>query len=106
VSNITLRPFLPLLSSGPMQAYVYKSLRKADTYVYLAKRDDFARLPEPLRTQLGTMQFVLELAVTPERKLARGDVAVVRENLASRGFHLQFPPTQHDPMTEDWGTDA
>ena len=36
-----------------MQAYVYKSQRKADTYVYLAARDDFARLPEPLRAQLG-----------------------------------------------------
>ncbi|QSX74065.1 YcgL domain-containing protein [Lysobacter arenosi] len=89
-----------------MQAYVYKSLRKADTYVYLAKRDEFARLPEHLRTQLGTLQFVLEVALTPERKLARGDAAVVRENLAARGFHLQFPTTLDDPMTEDWGTDA
>ena len=50
-----------------MQAYVYKSLRKADTYVYLSARDDFARLPEPLRTQLGNLQFVLEVALTPER---------------------------------------
>ncbi|UNK48469.1 YcgL domain-containing protein [Lysobacter sp. S4-A87] len=89
-----------------MQAYVYKSLRKADTYLYLAKRDDFARLPEPLRTQLGALQFVLEVALTPERKLAREDAVVVRENLTSRGFHLQFPPTVEDPMTEDWGTDA
>ncbi|HEY0502555.1 MAG TPA: YcgL domain-containing protein [Lysobacter sp.] len=89
-----------------MQAFVYKSLRKDDTYVYLSARDDFARLPEPLRTQLGALQFVLELALTPERKLAREDAAVVRENLAARGFHLQFPPKQLDPMTEDWGTDA
>ena len=89
-----------------MQAYVYKSLRKADTYVYLGARDDFARLPGPLRAQLGNLQFVLEVALTPERKLARGDVAVVRANLASRGFHLQYPPTVDDPMTEDWGTDA
>ncbi|RPE79872.1 YcgL domain-containing protein [Vulcaniibacterium tengchongense] len=89
-----------------MQAYVYKSLRKADTYVYLAARDDFARLPEPLRTQLGRLQFVLEVALTPERKLAREDAAVVRANLAARGFHLQFPPTAHDPLTEDWGPDA
>ena len=89
-----------------MHAYVYKSLRKADTYVYLAARDDFARLPEPLRTQLGTLQFVLEVALTPERKLAREDAAVVRENLGARGFHLQFPPTVDDPMTQDWGTDA
>lgn len=79
-----------------MQAYVYKSQRKADTFVYLVARDDFARLPEPLRTQLGELSFVLEVALTPERKLAREDAEVVRTNLASRGFHIQFPP-QPDP---------
>ena len=90
-----------------MQAHVYKSLRKEDTYVYLAARDDFSRLPEPLRTQLGGLQFVLEVALAPGRKLAREDVDAVRGNLALRGFHLQFPPASTlDPMTEDWGTDA
>lgn len=89
-----------------MQAYVYKSLRKADTYVYLAGRDDFARLPEPLRAQLGPLQFVLEVALTPERRLAQADAEVVRTNLAMSGFHVQLPPTVADPMTEDWGTDA
>lgn len=89
-----------------MHAYVYKSQRKADTYVYLAARDDFARLPEPLRLQLGTLAFVLEVALTPDRKLAQEDPAVVRANLGTRGFHVQFPPTQLDPMTEDWGTDG
>ena len=38
-----------------MHAYVYKSQRKADTFVYLAARDDFGRVPEPLRTQLGAL---------------------------------------------------
>ena len=89
-----------------MLAYVYKSLKKADTYLSLAKRDDFAGLPEPLRTQLGTLQFVLEVDLVPERRLARENPEVVRANLASRGFHLQFPPTVEDPMTEDWGTDG
>ena len=90
-----------------MQAYVYKSLNKAGTYVYLAAREDFTRLPEPLRTRLSPLQFVLETALTPERRLALEDPAVVRENLALRGFHIQFPPAQErDPMTQDWGTDA
>jgi uncharacterized protein YcgL (UPF0745 family) len=89
-----------------MLAHVYKSLKKADTYVYLAARDDFARLPEPLRTRLGALQFVLEVDLAPERRLARENPAVVRANLAARGFHLQFPPTVEDPMSEDWGTDA
>lgn len=89
-----------------MHAYVYKSQRKADTYVYLAARDDFACLPEAVRQQLGALAFVLEVALTPERRLARQDPAVVRANLAAQGFHIQFPPTMADPMTEDWGTDG
>ncbi|MDO4710161.1 MAG: YcgL domain-containing protein [Pseudomonadota bacterium] len=90
-----------------MHAYVYKSSRRADTYVYLAARDDFDRLPGPLRSQLGALHFVLEVALTPERKLARENPRQVLENLASRGFHLQFPPSAaQDPMCDDWGTDA
>ena len=90
-----------------MQAFVYKSLKKADTYVYLAGREDFARIPDPLRSQLGALQFVLEVALVPGRKLAREDAAVVRENLVTRGFHLQLPPPSDlDPMSDDWGTDA
>ena len=90
-----------------MQAFVYKSQRKADTYVYLATRDDFERLPPPVREQLGALRFVLEVALTPERRLARENPEQVRANLAARGFHIQFPPTlAADPMTDDWGTDA
>ena len=89
-----------------MQAFVYTSLRKDDTYVFLAARDDFTRLPAPVRERLGALQFVFELALTPERQLARGNAAVVCGNLAMQGFHLQLPATMPDPMTEDWGTDA
>ncbi|MBT2747745.1 MULTISPECIES: YcgL domain-containing protein [unclassified Lysobacter] len=84
-----------------MQAYVYKSLRKADTYVYLSARDDFERLPEPVRAQLGSLQFVLEVELSAQRKLARADAAAVRENLRTRGFHLQFPPVIGEVTTPD-----
>ena len=90
-----------------MQAYVYKCQRQPDTYLYVSVRDDFSCLPAPLRAQLGALRFVLEVALTPERTLAREDPAVVRRNLAGRGFHLQRPPSQAgDPLTDDWGTDA
>ena len=90
-----------------MQAYVYKSLRKADTYVYLAGRDDFGRIPDPVRDELGELRFVLEVALVPGRRLAREDADVVRSNLVVNGFHLQMPPRpDFDPLTEDWGTDA
>jgi uncharacterized protein YcgL (UPF0745 family) len=81
-----------------MLAFVYKSLRKPDTYLYLRERDAFALLPEPVRAPLGQLEFVMELALTPERKLARVDPQVLRHNLATQGFHLQFPDTQLDPL--------
>ena len=77
-----------------MRCYVYKSRRRADTYLFLAQRDDFARVPEDLRATLGELVFAFEFDLTPGRKLARGDGEAVRANLADRGFHLQFPPPE------------
>ena len=85
-----------------MQAYVYKSLRKADTFVYLVARDDFETIPESLRAPLGALAFVLEVALTPERKLARGNAAQVRQNLAAHGFHIQFPPPPFPSQDDYW----
>jgi uncharacterized protein YcgL (UPF0745 family) len=81
-----------------MQAFVYKSLRKPDTYLYLREQDAFGLLPEAVLAPLGRLEFVMELALVPGRKLARADAEVVRGNLATRGYHLQFPETQLDPL--------
>lgn len=75
-----------------MQAYVYKSQRKADTFVFLAARDDYGPLPAAVRTQLEPLVFVLEVTLTPGRKLARTDADTVRGHLLAQGFHIQFPP--------------
>ena len=45
-----------------------------------------------LATQFGTPQFVMELELDPERKLARADAKQVISDLESQGFHLQMPP--------------
>jgi len=69
--------------------------------VYLAAGDDFGRVPEPLRTQLGARTFVLDVALAADRKLAREDAAVVRTNLAAQGFHIQFPPPSDPAVRPD-----
>ncbi|HEX5755529.1 MAG TPA: YcgL domain-containing protein [Arenimonas sp.] len=81
-----------------MLAFVYKSLRKPDAYVYLRERDAFSLMPADVAAPLGRLQFVLELELHEGRKLARTDAAVVRRNLAARGFHLQLPPEVLDPL--------
>ena len=83
-----------------MHVFVYKSLRKAETYLYLREKDAFDVVPPMVRAPLGELQPVLEFDLTPERRLARADADVVRVNLVERGFHLQVPPTQPDPMVD------
>lgn len=76
----------------PMLCYVYKSRLRPDTYVYLAEKDGFQALPEALRQRLGELQTVLELELTPQRRLAQADAATVLRDLAERGFYIQLPP--------------
>jgi uncharacterized protein YcgL (UPF0745 family) len=75
-----------------MQCFVYKSARKADTYIYLRARDDFAVLPPAISDALGPFTFVMQFELTAERKLARESAHLVTENLRGCGFHLQLPP--------------
>ena len=77
-----------------MHCYIYASLRKADSYLWLAERDAFARLPRELTELLGTLRFAMELELDARRKLPHEDATQVLDNLRSRGWHLQLPPAE------------
>jgi uncharacterized protein YcgL (UPF0745 family) len=77
-----------------MQCFIYKSLRRPDTYVFLAQQDDFAPLPAALRERLGELHRVMTLELHPQRRLARGEAGSVMRALREHGFHLQLPPTE------------
>lgn len=81
-----------------MHAYVYKSQRKFESYLYLREKDAFGLVPEPLRAQLGPLAFVLELDLPAGRRLARADAEVVTANLLAQGYYLQAPPLVLDPL--------
>ena len=74
-----------------MYCAIYKSQRKQDAYLYMAAKDDFAAVPEGLLKLLGQPVYVMDLELSPQRKLAREDVAEVMRNLQERGWHLQMP---------------
>lgn len=76
-----------------MQCYIYKSLKKDELYLYLDKRDDFSALPETLLQSFGSLSFVMELQLSPQRKLARADAVKVMESIKNKGFFVQMPPT-------------
>lgn len=77
-----------------MQCFVYASMRKGDTYLWLAERDGVGCLPETLALMLGELRFVVEVQLHEQRKLPFEDAELVRAHLRSRGWHLQLPPSK------------
>lgn len=73
-----------------MLCYIYRSNRKLDTYLYLAKRDDFDDVPEELLKVFGEPEYSFSFNLTPDRKLAKEDTSQVLDNLKQQGYHLQL----------------
>lgn len=80
-----------------MHCFIYKSLKKDQLYLYLTQKDDFSNVPEALYQSVSPIQFVMELDLTPERKLARENPEKVIENLTNKGFFIQMPPSSIAP---------
>ncbi|WP_428622707.1 YcgL domain-containing protein [Sedimenticola sp.] len=72
--------------------WIYRSSKKDEMYLYLARQDAFEDVPEPLLKRFGTPMLVMELELHPNRNLAREDVQKVIGNLQRIGYHLQMPP--------------
>lgn len=79
-----------------MWCAIYKSAKKAETYLYIEERGDFSRVPEALLSAFGEPQFVMLLQLHDDRTLAREPIEQVRVNLREQGFHLQMPPRPVD----------
>ena len=67
-------------------------------YLYIHEDKETKDLPQELITLVKELAHVMDLELTPERKLAREDVNVVMNNLEEKGYHLQMPP---DPLKPD-----
>ncbi len=78
--------------NNPMQCFIYKSLKKDLLYLYIPNKDDFSKVPDALINYLGKIEFVMDLELSPERKLASEDAGKVIEGLETQGFFVQLPP--------------
>ena len=73
-----------------MITYIYRSSRKPDTYLYLAEKDDFSKIPNGIVNSLGIIEFSMELEIRNDMKLAKENPITVIDNLTEHGFHLQL----------------
>ena len=76
----------------PRRCWIYKDCRRGETFLYLARRDDFKAAPDALLDALGALEFVMELKLHAGRPLARASVISVMSALEKQGYYLQMPP--------------
>ena len=79
-----------------MECVIYKSSRRAGTYLFIERESDFSRVPATLLDALGTLEKVMSLKLLHGRTLAGADPVAVRQQLRYAGFYLQLPPTDSD----------
>lgn len=79
---------------------VYKSSKKAEMYLYVDRKTEMDTLPEGLMQVFGDPTKVLDLLLTPEKKLARAEAVKVLAEIEEQGFYLQMPPTDAEREAE------
>jgi uncharacterized protein YcgL (UPF0745 family) len=86
----------PYLSSERLFCSVDKSSRKREMYVYVNRAKGCSDLPEALLGVFGEPLHVMDMVLTPSKKLARASASEVLERILAQGFYLQMPPSELD----------
>ena len=74
-----------------IECAVYKSQKKDETYIFIPTTTALSDLPKDLLKVLGQTEMIMNLKLTPEKKMARGTAAAVMKIIEEQGFHLQMP---------------
>jgi len=83
-----------------MLCAIYKSPKKAQTYLFVKTRDDFSAVPSALMTTFGTPTLVTLINLATKTKLGMADLEKVKTSLNEQGFYLQLPPPEEDLLKE------
>ncbi len=75
---------------------IYKSPKREEMYLYIEKKSGLKSLPQSLLNTFGEPRFVMTLALSSGRKLARVDRALVEQAIKTQGYYLQMPPAITD----------
>lgn len=80
---------------------IFKSSRKDEMYLYVDKREQLKRVPDTLMEMFGKAVHVMDMPLTPQRKLARvEDTSKLLDEIDSKGYYLQMPPPKEDYLLD------
>ena len=72
----------------------------ADTFLFIEKRDDFSKVPEPLMTMFGQPQYVMIINLAKRTQLGVADLDTLKQSLSDQGYYLQIPPPEENLLSQ------
>lgn len=79
---------------------IYRSSRREGMYLFVERGQSLEELPHSLLSSFGQAEHIMDLVMTPDRKLARARASEVMESIAEQGFYLQMPPSRDELEAE------
>jgi uncharacterized protein YcgL (UPF0745 family) len=83
------------------EVLVYRSAKKADTYLYLPAESELSDLPDALNQLFGRAILAMELVITPDLKMSRLKAVDVLVALEEHGYLVQLPPPSDAPILHE-----
>ncbi len=71
---------------------IFKSVKKEGMYLYVTRKEQFAKVPQPLLDMFGRPAHVMDMLLQPGKTLANADLDKVMSEIREKGFFLQMPP--------------
>jgi len=75
-----------------VECVIYKSKKQEELYLYIDASKQLNEFPAELLGKINTEKPIMNITLSPERKLARADVVKVMQEIQQKGFYLQLPP--------------
>lgn len=79
---------------------IFKSVKKDGMYLYVPRKEQFAKVPTPLLEMFGRPAHVMDMLLQPGKKLANADLEKVMSEIREKGFYLQMPPANEQNLLD------
>lgn len=73
-----------------MWCYIYRSIKKENSYLYIGAENDFSNVPEVLMNVFGEPIFVMKILLDGKRKFVAGTSQEIEDKIKQDGFFLQM----------------
>jgi uncharacterized protein YcgL (UPF0745 family) len=88
------------MSQDKMICSIYRSPKKDEMYLYVAKAKGLTDVPEALLKMFGQPQHRMDMLLTEEKQLARATAADILLDIDEKGYYLQMPPVRDEYLLD------